>query len=141
MSVSFVLYSSSNRIHFSTVVSIFLHIDFKINPCYNLFFQGGFTMSETNREKQLLKPGTIVVHFKRNFTSGTDPFEYLYEIIGVCLHSETMEELVVYKALYGTKKLYCRPKDMFLSLVDQEKYPDAKQTYRFEYYCNSFSQI
>lgn len=98
-------------------------------------------MTDTNREKKLLKPGTIVSHFKRDLTSSTDPFQYLYEITGVCLHSETMEELVVYRALYGTKKLYCRPKDMFLSLVDREKYPDAKQTYRFEYYCNSFSEI
>ncbi len=98
-------------------------------------------MIEQNREENLLKPGTIVSHFKRALSNSTDPFQYLYEIVGVCLHSETMEELVVYKALYGTKKLYCRPKDMFLSLVDRNKYPEATQTYRFEYYCDSFSQI
>lgn len=98
-------------------------------------------MSEQNREEKLLKPGTIVSHFKRDLTSSTDPFQYLYEIVGVCLHSETMEELVVYKALYGTKKLYCRPKNMFLSLVERDKYPDAKQDYRFEYYRSTIQNI
>lgn len=45
-----------------------------------------------------------------------------YEVIGIARHSETLEELVVYKALYdspefGTNSLWVRPKKMFLENV------------------------
>lgn len=38
----------------------------------------------------------------------------LYQVIGVCRHSETLEDMVVYKALYGDYGLWVRPKAMFL---------------------------
>ena len=43
----------------------------------------------------------------------------LYEVIGLAHHSETLEELVVYKALYKNKlgSLWVRPKAMFLEKV------------------------
>ena len=55
----------------------------------------------------------------------------LYLVTDIALHSETMEKYVVYRALYGDNKLYIRPYDMFLSLVDKEKYPKVKAKYRF----------
>lgn len=75
--------------------------------------------------------GDIVCHFKRHMLE--DPgMEYLYQIVGIATHSETREQLMVYRALYGEKGLYVRPLAMFLSEVDTVKYPDAKQRYRFE---------
>lgn len=44
----------------------------------------------------------------------------LYEVIGVASHSETLEKLVVYRALYGKKSLWVRPFDMFLENIDYE---------------------
>lgn len=76
-------------------------------------------------------PGDIVCHFKRHIVDNPVT-EYLYQIVGIATHSETREQMMVYKALYGEKGLYVRPLAMFLSEVDTAKYPGAKQKYRFE---------
>ena len=87
------------------------------------------------------EPGDIVKHFKREMQTEEDlkriPNIYLYEIVGVAIHSETREKMMIYKALYdkdqrGNYKLYARPLDMFCSTVDRKKYPLVKQKFRFE---------
>ena len=55
-----------------------------------------------------------------------------YLVEDIALNSETEEEMVVYRKLYGDGGLWVRPKQMFLEEVDHAKYPDVKQKYRFE---------
>ena len=40
-----------------------------------------------------------------------------YEVIGVARHSETEEDYVVYRTLYGNFDLWIRPKAMFVEQV------------------------
>ncbi|MCQ2563456.1 MAG: DUF1653 domain-containing protein [Mogibacterium sp.] len=84
----------------------------------------------TNR----FKPGDIVQHFKRELLTEEERAGkmYLYEIIGVAIHSETREPMMVYRPLYDDGGMYVRPLEMFLSEVDHDKYPEVKQKYRFE---------
>ena len=43
-----------------------------------------------------------------------------YQVVGIALHSETLEEMVVYKALYGEEKLWVRPVSMWDELVEKD---------------------
>ena len=52
-----------------------------------------------------------------------------YEVIGTAKHSETLEEYVVYKALYGEGGLWVRPKEMWNETVER----DGKTYKRFEF--------
>ena len=52
-----------------------------------------------------------------------------YEVIGIARHSETEEELVVYRALYGDFGLWVRPLSMWNELVER----DGKTFRRFTY--------
>ena len=56
----------------------------------------------------------------------------LYLVEDLAQYSEDDTQLVIYRALYEDNILYARPLEMFLSLVDKEKYPNVKQEYRFE---------
>lgn len=58
-------------------------------------------------------------HFKGNY----------YEVIGVAHHSETMEEMVVYRALYAEHGLWVRPASMWEEVVDRDGYHGP----RFQY--------
>ena len=69
-----------------------------------------------------LKINGIYKYFKGDY--------YLVE--DLVIYSETNEEMVLYRSLYGDGLRYVRQKDMFLSEVDHVKYPEVTQKYRFE---------
>ncbi|MEK7516172.1 MAG: DUF1653 domain-containing protein [Patescibacteria group bacterium] len=52
-----------------------------------------------------------------------------YNVLGIARHSETLEELVVYQALYGERKLFVRPLPMFLEEVEV----GGRRVPRFQY--------
>lgn len=90
---------------------------------YDVYFNGAAQDAEqTPPEARELKIGCVYRHFKGG----------LYRVEDVAKHSETLEEYVVYRKLYGDRSLWIRPKEMFLSPVDREKYPAAMQAFRFE---------
>jgi len=60
-----------------------------------------------SRATQQLRPGRYR-HYKGNY----------YEVIGIARHSETEEEMVVYRKLYGDHSLWVRPLTMFLEQVE-----------------------
>lgn len=63
-----------------------------------------------------IKPGRYR-HFKGNE----------YEVLGTAKHSETLEEMVVYRALYGEGGLWVRPASMWEETVER----DGKTIRRF----------
>ena len=66
----------------------------------------------------MIKPGKYR-HFKGNE----------YEVVGIAKHSETMEDMVVYQALYGDMGIWVRPRAMFC----EEIVRDGKTFVRFEF--------
>ena len=52
-----------------------------------------------------------------------------YEVLGVASHSETLEPMVVYRALYGEGGLWVRPAAMWEEQVDREGYSGPRFTY------------
>ena len=64
--------------------------------------------------------GGLYRHYKGQF----------YRVMGTCRHSESLDELVIYEALYENKlgKIWVRPLDMFLETVKIE----GKHTPRFK---------
>jgi hypothetical protein len=61
----------------------------------------------------------IYKHYKGN----------LYEVLGVARHSETEEEHVVYKTLYGDYSMWVRPLEMFVEKIEI----DGESVARFEF--------
>lgn len=60
---------------------------------------------------ETIKPGKY-----RHFKGGE------YELIGIASHSETLEPMVVYKALYGEGGLWVRPAAMWTEIVEKGDY-------------------
>ena len=75
-------------------------------------------MQANTQEYSLPKPG-LYRHFRNR---------QLYQVLSTARHSETLESLIVYQALYGTYGTWVRPAKMFLEEVTG---PDGVKTPRF----------
>ena len=62
--------------------------------------------------------GPYYKHFKGN----------IYKVIHIAKHSETLEDMVVYQAMYGEKGIWVRPKAMFDEVIER----DGKTFRRFK---------
>ncbi|MCH4207422.1 MAG: DUF1653 domain-containing protein [Solobacterium sp.] len=87
---------------------------------------------EQQEDSRIFKAGEIVKHFKRETADQSTP-AYLYQIVGIAEDTESGNQLMIYRALYGEKGLFARPLQMFLSETDHAKYPEIVQKYRFEH--------
>lgn len=45
-----------------------------------------------------------------------------YEVIGIAKHSETLEEMVVYRQCYGEHEIWVRPLAMWNEMIDRDDY-------------------
>ena len=72
--------------------------------------QGDFILAENGKEeKSKIEPG-LYRHYKGN----------LYLVVDEARHSETLERMTVYRALYGKRELWVRPSVMFSEKVTVE---------------------
>ena len=62
--------------------------------------------------------GKYYRHFKGN----------VYRVLHIAKHSETLEDIVVYQAMYGERGIWVRPKAMFDEVIER----DGKTFRRFE---------
>ncbi len=76
---------------------------------------------ENNTEEPELKPEPVTLGRYRHFKGNE------YEVIGIAKDSETLEEIVVYKALYGDFGLWTRSRRNFEEIVER----DGKKQRRF----------
>ena len=72
----------------------------------------------TEEAMEALKPGKY-----RHFKGGE------YELIGLATHSETLEPMVVYRALYGEGGLWVRPAAMWTETVEKDGYKGPRFVY------------
>lgn len=69
--------------------------------------------------EKMVKIGGIYQHYKGN----------IYKVLGIAKHSETLEDMVVYKAMYGEGVVWVRPLLMFEEIIEK----DGKMIERFKF--------
>lgn len=67
----------------------------------------------------MVKIGGIYQHYKGN----------MYKVLEIAKYSETLEDMVVYKAMYGEGVVWVRPLSMFEEIIEK----DGKMIERFKF--------
>lgn len=81
-------------------------------------------MKKNNEEKSQVEMLHAVIKGRYRHFKGKE-----YEVLFTAKHSETLEEMVVYKALYGAGEVWVRPAKMWNETVEK----DGKMIPRFTY--------
>ena len=121
---------------FDTDGYVYVHLE----PCSSRILvlnDGSFELSFENGEEDIIPVENNINEIEDTETLEPIPVELgkyrhfkgnEYEVIGVAKDSETLEELVVYRALYGDNELWVRKKSDFEAVIER----DGKQLRRFE---------
>ncbi len=96
---------------FTSMILAEENIDLGNNNCNENIF-----LSDKNSDENANQPTEIVIGAKYRHFKGNE-----YEVIAEARHSETLEELVVYKALYGNAEIWARPKSMFIGMAGDKR--------------------
>lgn len=97
--------------------------NFQINYDCSQNFQAQKSEENTpNCQEEELTPLNVTLGKYRHFKGGE------YEVVEIAKHSETLEEMVIYKALYNSGELWVRPYNMFAEVIEK----DGKKIHRFE---------
>ena len=78
------------------------------------------SLPEWSEEARSIRIGSEWVHYKGKH----------YKVLAVARHSETLEELIVYQALYGDRGVWVRPLKMFLETISDNGVRKARFTYQ-----------
>jgi len=72
-------------------------------------------MNPSMQKEHIKKPEDVQKGIYQHYKNGKQ-----YEMLDVVLHSETLEEMVVYRALYDEKITWVRPRAMFFEEVEKD---------------------
>lgn len=81
-------------------------------------YDPAYTNAYMSQKEELIRPGRY-----RHFKGGE------YEVLYVAAHSETLEPMVVYRALYGERGVWVRPASMWNETVEQDGVMHQRFTY------------
>jgi hypothetical protein len=123
-------FSDSQKSTFNEIIELCSHCGLDVGPKMSQCVWTTFSLSQSDCQLE----HTLRVHFSDQLCTSQLVIgqiyrhyknQKLYEIIGCGRHTETLEEMIIYKALYddsiyGPSAVWIRPKEMFMESVEHE---------------------
>ena len=102
---------------YEEIIPYLIAISFNNDRLYNV-------KKNIRNNRLLLSKNLLLLYLHKNNGSIMEKERYfihfkggLYKMLGIAQHSETLEEMVVYQALYGKHEIWVRPKTMFFDKI------------------------